>query len=61
MTNNARKGNSFSTDVYPGSDVNERAMERTGLGFDLRETLDDTEVNEVSFADFLAELKKAGK
>lgn len=36
-------------------------MERTGLGFDLRETLGDTEVNEVSFADFLAELKKAGK
>lgn len=61
MPNDARKVNSFSTDVYPGSDVNDRAMERAGLGFDLRETLGDTEVNEVSFADFLAELKKIGK
>lgn len=61
MSNDARKVGSFPTDVYPGSDVNERAMERAGLGFDLRDTLGDTQVNEVSFAEFLAELKKIGK
>lgn len=60
MTNTSRKMNSSSTSVYPGSDIHDR-NDRIGTGFDLRETLGDTKVREATFAEFLAELKKAGK
>ncbi|MFY9721239.1 MAG: hypothetical protein WAJ82_01760, partial [Azonexus sp.] len=61
MTKTTSKMNSSSPGVYPGSDVHDRADERSGAGFVLRDTLDDTKVREVSFAEFLAELKKNGK
>ena len=61
MTKTTSKMNSSSPGVYPGSDVNDRADERAGAGFVLRDTLVDTKVREVSFAEFLAELKKTGK
>jgi len=60
MTNTARKMNSSSSGAYPGSDVHDRS-DRIGSSFDLRETLGDTKVREATFAEFLAELKKAGK
>jgi len=52
--------NSSSSGAYPGSDVHDRS-DRIGSSFDLRETLGDTKVREATFAEFLAELKKAGK
>ena len=61
MTKPTNKMNSWSPSVYPGSDVHDRADDRAGAGFVLRDTLVDTKVREVSFAEFLAELKKAGK
>jgi len=61
MTNSTRKLNSSSSGAYPGSDAHDRADERNGAGFVLRDTLSDTKVREVSFAEFLAELKKNGK
>ena len=60
MTNTARKMNSSSSGAYPGSDAHDRS-DRIGSSFDLRETLGDTKVREATFAEFLAELKKAGK
>ena len=47
--------------AYPGGDVHDRADERAVPSFVLRDTLVDTKVREVSFAEFLAELKKSGK
>lgn len=61
MTKPTSKMNSSSPGVYPGSDVHDRADERGAAGFVLRDTLVDTKVREVSFAEFLAELKKTGK
>lgn len=61
MTNNTSKMNSLPSGAFPGSDVHDRADERTVAGFVLRDTLADTNVREVSFAEFLAELKKSGK
>jgi hypothetical protein len=61
MTNNTSKMKSSPSGAFPGSDVHDRADERTVAGFVLRDTLADTDVREVSFAEFLAELKKSGK
>ena len=61
MTNTSRKMNSSSPGAYPGSDVHDRSDERTVSSFVLRDTLVDTKVREVSFAEFLAELKKSGR
>ena len=41
--------------------LHDRADDRAVPGFVLRDTLVDTKVREVSFAEFLAELKKSGK
>ena len=60
MTTTPRKA-ILSSGVSPGSDVHNRTDERAAPGFLLRDTLDDTKVREVSFAEFLAELKKSGK
>ena len=61
MTTTTSKMNSSAPGAFPGSDVHDRADERAGDGFVLRDTLVDTKVREVSFAEFLAELKKTGK
>jgi len=61
MTNHTSKMKSSHSGSFPGSDVLEHADERAGAGFVLRDTLGDTKVREVSFAEFLAELKKTGK
>ena len=61
MTTTASKTISSTSAVYPGSDAHDRADERAVSGFVLRDTLVDTKVREVSFAEFLAELKKSGK
>ena len=61
MTTTPSKTTSSARDTYPGSDVHDRADERAVSGFVLRDTLVDTKVREVSFAEFLAELKKSGK
>lgn len=60
MTNTSSKANSAYSGAYPGSDRYDGG-DRFGSGFDLRETLDDTKVREATFAEFLAELKKANK
>ena len=60
MTTTPRKAISLSG-AYPGSDAHDRTDERAAPGFVLRDTLVDTKVREVSFAEFLAELKKSGK
>lgn len=60
MTNTSGKASSAYSAVYPGSDRYD-ASDRLGSGFDLRETLGDTKVREATFAEFLAELKKANK
>ena len=60
MTNSSSKANSAYSGAYPGSDRHD-GSERLGTGFDLRETLGDTKVREATFAEFLAELKKANK
>ena len=61
MTTTTSKAISSTRGAYPGSDLHDRADERAVSGFVLRDTLVDTKVREVSFAEFLAELKKAGK
>ena len=61
MTNNSPKMNSAYNGAYPGSDRGERNGERGLAGFELRDTLGETEVREATFAEFLAALKKAGK
>jgi hypothetical protein len=60
MTNTSSKANSAYSEIYPGSDRHD-GSDRFGAGFDLRETLGDTKVREATFAEFLAELKKANK
>ena len=61
MTTTTSKAISSTRGAYPGSDLHDRADERAVSGFVLRDTLVDTKVREVSFAEFLAELKKSGK
>ena len=61
MKTTTSKTISSTRSAYPGSDVHDRSDERTVSGFVLRDTLVDTKVREVSFAEFLAELKKSGK
>jgi hypothetical protein len=61
MTKTTSKMNSSAPGAFPGSDVHDRADERASTGFVLRDTLVDTKVREVTFAEFLAELKKSGK
>ena len=61
MTTTTSKAISSTRGAYPGSDVHDRADDRAVPGFVLRDTLVDTKVREVSFAEFLAELKKSGK
>ena len=61
MTNTQRKNNSAYSGPYPGSDMNEFGQDRTGGNFDLRDTLGETQVREVSLTEFLAALKQAGK
>ena len=61
MTNPTTKTKSSHSGAFPGSDVHDRADERAATGFVLRDTLGDTKVREVSFAEFLAELRKTGK
>ena len=61
MTTITSKAISSTRGAYPGSDLHDRADERAVSGFVLRDTLVDTKVREVSFAEFLAELKKSGK
>jgi hypothetical protein len=61
MTTTTSKAISSTRGAYPGSDLHDRADERAVSGFVLRDTLVDTKVREVSFAEFLAELKKTGK
>ena len=61
MTTTTSKTISSIRSAYPGSDVHDRSDERIVSGFVLRDTLVDTKVREVSFAEFLAELKKSGK
>ena len=61
MTTTTSKAISSTRGVYPGSDVHDRADDRAVPGFVLRDTLVDTKVREVSFAEFLAEHKKSGK
>ena len=51
MTKTTSKMNSSSPGAYPGSDAHDRADERAGAGFVLRDTLVDTKVREVSVAD----------
>jgi len=60
MTNTSGNANSAYSAVYPGSDRHD-GSDRLGSGFDLRETLGDTKVQEATFAEFLAELKKTNK
>lgn len=61
MTKNSSKMNSSYSGPYPGSDRREYGGELALTGFELRDTLGETEVREASFAEFLAALKKAGK
>jgi hypothetical protein len=61
MTTTTSKTISSTRSAYPGSDVHNRSDERSVSGFVLRDTLVDTKVREVSFAEFLAELKKSGR
>jgi hypothetical protein len=61
MTTTTSKTISSTRSAHPGSDVHDRSDERTVSGFVLRDTLVDTKVREVSFAEFLAELKKSGR
>ena len=61
MTTTTSKTISSTRSAYPGSDVHNRSDERSVSGFVLRDTLVDTKVREVSFAEFLTELKKSGK
>ncbi len=61
MTTTTSKTISSTRSAYPGSDVHNRSDERSISGFVLRDTLVDTKVREVSFAEFLAELKKSGR
>ena len=61
MTKSTSKINSSAPGAYPGSNVHDLADERAAAGFVLRDTLGDTKVREVTFAEFLAELKKSGK
>jgi hypothetical protein len=61
MTTTTSKTISSTRSAYPGSDVHDRSDERTVSSFVLRDTLVDTKVREVSFAEFLAELKKSGR
>ena len=58
MNNTPRTTSHPRTGTYPGSDDHERAGERVVLGFELRDTLADTKVREVSFTEFLAALKQ---
>jgi hypothetical protein len=60
MTNTSGKVNPAYSGAYPGSDRHD-GSDRFSAGFDLRETLGDTKVREATFAEFLAELKKANK
>ena len=61
MKTTTSKTISSTRSAYPGSDVHDRSDERTVSSFVLRDTLVDTKVREVSFAEFLAELKKSGR
>ncbi len=61
MTTITSKTISSTRGAYVGSDVHDYADDRAVPSFVLRDTLVDTKVREVSFAEFLAELKKCGK
>ena len=61
MTTTTSKTISSTRGAYPGSDLYDRADERAVSSFVLRDSLVDTKVREVSFAEFLAELKKSGR
>ena len=61
MNNTSRTTNLPRAGPSPGSNDHERSGERVIVAFDLRDTLADTKVREVSFTEFLAALKQNGK
>lgn len=56
-----RKPNTSSVDAWLGKGRSEEVRDSVANNFDLRGTLAETQVGELSFAEFLAVLKQTGK